>query len=477
MARIRDSVTVRVGSTMESVDFSPGLPRSFETARMALPRGTGLTDDAWRSRHRGVSAILVAHIPAVFAVATVIDGDLRRALAGAAIVAVLALIAGRAPSRFVAMAVAGTGMVTCSMVLIIVSGGHPAAHLHLLVAVGVIALYQSWAALLSGVATVILGLSATAIGSPQPLYDPMGPMPDWTWVAIDGAFVLFACALHLSFWSLQEKAHNRAEEYYRRLYEGEQAVSDHLRATQMMKDDLVATVSHEFRTPLTCILGFARTLRDHPEDVAPEMRADFVDRIVQHGERLHRLVENLLVTAQVSSPVPDASSEVRPQLLAVTSALASSGRPVRTTVERGDLRVRMGRESLYHVLFNVVENGSKFSRPGTDPRVAVWQEGDEVVVEVANQGSTIDAQDRERIFEPFVQVDSSTTRAAPGLGMGLAVVRGLVEGHGGRVGVRSDPRETVFWLRIPAAPSSSYAPRPCTRPRPASMSATSSTGG
>jgi two-component system sensor histidine kinase KdpD len=239
----------------------------------------------------------------------------------------------------------------------------------------------------------------------------------------------------------------------------------------------VSTVSHEFRTPLTCILGFARTLAEHGEEVPPELRGDFVARIVGHGERLHRLVENLLVASQVVEPDRNAVAEVRSQLLTVTTEMDKVGHHIETTIERGELRVRMGQDSLYHVLYNLIENGVKFSRHGTFPRVAVWRDGETVVIEVANQGPPIALADQVRIFDAFVQVDGSSTRAADGLGMGLAVVRTLVEAHGGQVGVRSDAGETVFWMRLATAARTvrRYAPRSCTQPPADSTWSNSST--
>lgn len=456
----------------------PGLPRPLSALRGCLPRGEVLSPAAWGRRHHAIIAITAGHLPVLFAVAAHTGVDPAQPTAAAMVIAVALLVAWRAPTRMVGMSAAAIALLSCSAALIVFSGGIPLVHFHLFLAVGLISLYQSWQVLLLGLAFICLELGLIGTVAPRSLYDASGaPVSAAWWVVIDGTFVLGAAAIHLTFWSLQERAHARAEEYYRRLYEGEQAVSGYLRATQLLKDQLVSTVSHEFRTPLTCILGFARTLREHGDDVPAELRADFVSRIVGHGERLHRLVENLLVASKVVEPDRNAVAEVRAQLMAVTTEMSKAGHDVESTIERGELRVRMGQDSLYHVLYNLIENGVKFSRRGTVPRVAVWRDADAVVMEVANQGPPIALSDQVRIFDPFVQVDGSSTRAADGLGMGLAVVRTLVEAHGGVVGVRSDERETVFWMRLANARRGvrRYAPGSCTQPPAASTSSKNST--
>lgn len=458
-------------------------PRSMRTGSLGawqrwMPRGTALTPESWRSRHHIVIAITAAHIPLAFLIARLSNLDPALPLAGSLVVVVALAVALRAPTRLVGMSASAIALLSCSAGLIAMSGGLPATHFHIFLAIGVISLYQSWQVLLLGLAFVFTELGVIGLVEADAIYENANvALSGWAGLMIDALLVVGAAAINLTFWSLQERAHARAEEYYRQLYEGEQAVSEYLRTTQLMKDQLVSMVSHEFRTPLTCILGFTRTLAEHGSDVSEELRMDFLTRIVGHGERLHRLIENLLVASRVVEPDRNAVGDVRAQLMAVTSEMAKGGASVHTTVDRGELRVRMGRDSLYHVFYNLIENGVKFARPGTSPRVGVWREGDALVVEVANQGKPIALGDQIRIFDPFIQVDGSSTRVVDGLGMGLAVVRALTEAHGGAVGVRSDSQETVFWLRLPRAERQErrYDPGSCTRPPSASRLSKTST--
>ena len=243
-----------------------------------------------------------------------------------------------------------------------------------------------------------------------------------------------------------------AEDRYLQLYQAEVAANEYLRLTQQMKDELVSTVTHELRTPLTCILGFAHTLHEHADVLPPEARQEFVERIIAQSERLHRLVESFLMASRVVEPEFGATADVRTELQnAVRDLVDVHGATVETAVAPGELRARIAPAALYQVVFNLAENGAKFSEPGGRPLVTAWRDGDDAVLEVSNRGGGIPLEQQVRIFEPFVQLDASTTRETRGVGLGLAIVRRLVEGHRGQVGVRSTSGETVFWVRLPAA--------------------------
>jgi two-component system, chemotaxis family, sensor kinase Cph1 len=109
----------------------------------------------------------------------------------------------------------------------------------------------------------------------------------------------------------------------------------------------------------------------------------------------------------------------------------------------------MSAETAHLVLFNLLDNAIKFGAPGTEVQVEARHEGAEVVVEVANAGAPIPSEVRARMFDAFVQGDSSDSRPADGMGMGLHVVRRLVESHHGSVDVRERDGQVVFEVRLP----------------------------
>ena len=241
-------------------------------------------------------------------------------------------------------------------------------------------------------------------------------------------------------------------DHYLALYEAEHEANEYLRVTQQMKDELVATVSHELRTPLTCILGFAHTLHEHGEAIDAAARRDFVARIITQAERLHRLVESFLLASRVTEPQLDAAAEVDVEVTAAVRDLVDVHQSaVETSVEPAGLRAAIAPAALYQIVFNLAENAVKFSQDGSRPRVVAFRDGETVVIEVSNRGGVIAMDDQIRIFEPFVQLDGSTTREVSGVGLGLAVVRRLVESYRGQVGVRSSADETIFWVRLPDA--------------------------
>src|SRR6266516_2140356 len=195
-----------------------------------------------------------------------------------------------------------------------------------------------------------------------------------------------------------------AEASYRQLYEGQRAVVRELQQSQHLKDELYNVVSHELRTPLTGILGFGELLLVRDGQLSPAQRKDHLGRILREARRLQRVVDNLVFSSKVIREDGGAATDV--------------GAVVHAVIEDLD------------------------DLPGRD----------RVAVEVSNAGQPIPPADRERIFQPFVQLDSSTTRTASGVGLGLHIVRRLVESFGGTVEVDSDVAGMVtFTVRVPMA--------------------------
>lgn len=235
-----------------------------------------------------------------------------------------------------------------------------------------------------------------------------------------------------------------------------------LRDAERLKRELVALVSHEFRTPLAAIVGLARTLRAR-HDSMDGATAEACTRALEHeANRLNRIVTNLLaVSTEFEVDLAgraDLATAARDALDVVEHADAEGARRVRLDVPDG-LAVAMSPDGLRHVLVNLLENAVKFAEPDTGVSVRAAQRGKEIIFEVANVGPAIPPHEREHIFEPFVQLDSSDTRRHGGLGLGLHVVRRLVHAHGGTVTVGGDGREIVFAVRLRCADVASSTAR------------------
>lgn len=245
------------------------------------------------------------------------------------------------------------------------------------------------------------------------------------------------------------------------LLQKEHQTVEELRELNRMKGDFVAVVSHELRTPVTALIGYAKTLRQPEFSNDPTMREEFLERMERQGDRLLRLVENLLTTARLES---DELQITIGRLLfedlvrEVVEGLGSDANRIKVDVP-GNLPVlHTDRQLLGRVLSNLIDNALKYSPDGSPCELGARGEGDVVVLWVTDHGIGIEPAKLERIFDRFYQVDSSSTRQFPGAGLGLSMVRDLLERLGGTISVDSSPGNgSTFMVHLP---TSTAAPPP-----------------
>ena len=221
-----------------------------------------------------------------------------------------------------------------------------------------------------------------------------------------------------------------------------------LEETGRMRADLIGTVSHEFRTPLTGIRGTALTLLKRGERLDKQGRDQLLLAVLDQQERLSRLLENMLTAAQATAVDGDAIAEVD-AVAAEVAMLAAVGRTtgISVVVAPGTV-ARIDRPALHQVLANLVDNALHHGADGSVPLLAGGHDEAGVWVTVSNEGRIIDLTDSGRLFEPFTQVESGATRGREGAGMGLYVVRRLVEVYGGTVAVHSDSGWVTVEVRL-----------------------------
>ncbi len=215
-----------------------------------------------------------------------------------------------------------------------------------------------------------------------------------------------------------------------------------LKRLEKVRTDFVANVSHELKTPLTSIRGFAETLLD--VGLPADNRADFAGRIVQHAERMGAIVDDLLTLARLEDPghvVTQQAIALKPLVHGVVQGLSARAKDVGLSisvgVEPADLEVRGDPEGLRQILENLIDNALRHS--GAD-HVDVGAEAissGEVRIRVTDNGRGIPEAQTDRIFERFYRVDTSRSRATGGTGLGLSIVRHWVESMGGRVWAES----------------------------------------
>jgi two-component system, OmpR family, phosphate regulon sensor histidine kinase PhoR len=227
-----------------------------------------------------------------------------------------------------------------------------------------------------------------------------------------------------------------------------------------VREDLIATISHELRTPLTSIIGYTELLQDLPdEDVSPTARR-LLDVVERSAARELRLVDDLLTLAFLGEE--RMSVALGPvDLGEIVRGAAETGRtPARRrglTLEVHDAGVGLvhgDAQRLGQVVDNLLTNAVKFTPPGGRVDLRVLDDGDAALLEVADTGPGVPAQDLERIFERLYRSASAVRGQVPGAGLGLPIVRAIMEAHGGLVEATSEPGAgTVVRVRVPYASS------------------------
>ena len=225
---------------------------------------------------------------------------------------------------------------------------------------------------------------------------------------------------------------------------------DRLAEQDAVRREFVVNASHEIRTPLTNLQGYLEALRD---GVLPPDPATF-DSLREEVDRLSRLAASLdlLAGADDQRPMPedlDLGALVRSSIDLSTPAFARRSIDVQTEIAPG-IVVHARADELAQVVTNLLQNALRYTPPGGRVAVTVARSDAEATVRISNSGTEIPAEDLPRVWERFFRVERSRDRASGGAGIGLAIVKRLVEEAGGRVGAASEPGRTTFWFSLPS---------------------------
>lgn len=224
-----------------------------------------------------------------------------------------------------------------------------------------------------------------------------------------------------------------------------------LERQEQERRDFIANAAHELRTPLTNLQGYLEALRD---GVIVADRATY-ESLHEEAERLVRLSRSLDALAE-----GDAGTSVsRPVELDLAMSIAAALELAAPSLERAGLRLevdlparlpaRADPDRLAQVLANLLSNAIRYTPRGGRVSVRAERRPGDVVISIANTGDGIPSDDLERVFERFYRVEKSRDRARGGAGIGLAIVKQLVEQGGGRVGAESREGQTRFWFSVP----------------------------
>lgn len=228
------------------------------------------------------------------------------------------------------------------------------------------------------------------------------------------------------------------------------------READVLKDTFISVVSHELKTPVAIIKGYAETLQRPEARRNPALVEEMLTSITEESDRLARLVDDLLDTSRLQAgglPFRDVE-DVDLQFIARRAGeryLPQSGTHTLSLDFSEDFPIIRGDpQRLEQVLDNLVSNAIKYSPRGGKVQIKGTATPVEVVISVSDEGVGIPLEDQERIFDRFYRVESPETRAVSGTGLGLYLTRAIVHAHGGRCWVDSIPgRGATFYVALP----------------------------
>jgi two-component system sensor histidine kinase KdpD len=212
--------------------------------------------------------------------------------------------------------------------------------------------------------------------------------------------------------------------------------------TERLRNSLLSSVSHDLRTPLAVITGSASSLLEGEPTFDASTRRELIQTIFDEGNRLNRLVSNLLDMTRLEAGTIQAHKEWQPLEEVVGAALTRlesrlQGRQISVNLPAELPLVPLDSALIEQVLINLLENALKYTPPDSSIDIAAWSAEGDVVVEVADRGPGLSPGDEWRVFEKFYH--TQPLGRATGIGLGLTICRGFVGAHGGRIWVENRP--------------------------------------
>jgi len=227
-------------------------------------------------------------------------------------------------------------------------------------------------------------------------------------------------------------------------------LAEELEKTEILRSDFINNFSHEFKTPIVSIAGFAKLLKHG--NLTEEQKAEYIDIIEEESMRLAAMATNVLNLTKVENQTIltgvtefNLSEQIRNCFLLLENKWTKKN--ITPELDFGEHKVRANEEMLKQVWINLIDNAIKFGDEGSTVRVTITETKKNIFVSIADTGVEIPPELRERIFQKFYQADVS--HSGEGNGVGLAVVKSIVRLHNGDVTVSSGNRKTVFTVSLP----------------------------
>ena len=228
-----------------------------------------------------------------------------------------------------------------------------------------------------------------------------------------------------------------------------------LRQNERLKDEMLQNLSHELRTPLTFVKGYVDLLLDDGMGALNDAQREALDIVTDRTNVITRIISDIVVPQRIEA------STLNVQALPIADLLQSAVSGHQLTVQSKGFSmvytkpdtspmVRGDQERLVQAIDNLINNAIKFSPDGGVIKINLVDRPEEVEIEVSDQGIGVAKEKQDRIFDRFFQADGSTIRSFGGIGIGLAIVKQVVEAHGGRIWVESEVDEgSSFFISLP----------------------------
>jgi signal transduction histidine kinase len=234
----------------------------------------------------------------------------------------------------------------------------------------------------------------------------------------------------------------------------EQDARAHMQELEQLREEWIALIAHDFRQPITTIVGYADVLARHADEFPPATRTP-IDHIVTSARQLGRMVTDLLDASRIETrrlSLRRQPVELVPLVRGVVERLrqATEGHPVRLQTSGPISQLELDPVRIEQVLSNLLSNAAKYGAPDSDILLTIEQQDTAVRVSVTNRGPRIPPGELPNLFSRFYRTREAETGRVAGIGLGLYIAKGLVEAHGGTISAESVPGEaTTFSFTLP----------------------------
>jgi signal transduction histidine kinase len=428
-----------------------------------LPHGPRLPQQEWTTRHKGLLAVLWLHLPLLAAVAIHRGAPVTYMVGAVSGVAVLAALAGPAAlRRRLRTALVCAGLLTCSALLVHLSGGSTVWHFHLYVVLALLGLYEDWMPFVLALGYVLVDLGVVGLLAPAAVFEGLppdaNPLPR---VLLFSVFVLAMVAAGVVKWRIHEGTRARAAEADRLRLDGERAALAERHQARRMRDELLGVIARELRGPLTSILGFSEVLMEDGEELPRAKRTDFVARIAAQARRIERLMGGVFDSAEASRTTQTEHTHLSRTLRLLVAAVVEPAEQERVRIGRIEpgLCAAIPYPALRVIVGNLIDNAlglttpggalgidAARAAPGTGPDTREW-----VTLTVSLERDEAILTDPRRLFEPILLAGPVGPDGEQERGMALHLIAQFARAHRAQVTVGGADRVVRFTLWMPGA--------------------------